>query len=135
MHFQGRWPNASSQRAHASDTVRRMAHTNMMPLVERLTMGSCAGSSGSFLTNDSVASGDSATRDHSSAIVSWGPSNVEPGSYPDVLDRQSQSQKQLYRHRQQYAHCEKLESQVLQDTRPVQKLLLKWITRKQAKRA
>ncbi len=39
-----------------------------MPLVERLTIGSCTGSSGSLFTNDSLVSGESATIDRSSAL-------------------------------------------------------------------
>jgi hypothetical protein len=41
----------------------------MMPLVERLTMGSFAGTSVPFFINDSVASVESATRDDSSALI------------------------------------------------------------------
>ena len=41
-----------------------------MPLVERLTIGSFTGSSGSFFTSASLASVESATKGHPSALIS-----------------------------------------------------------------
>src|SRR6266508_3775430 len=104
---------------------------SMMPLVERLTMGSCAGTSGSLFTNDSLASVESATRDHSSALIRKRQYhrrsrvgfksisvdlNIEPRCHPDVLDSQRQAQQKFHRHREQYTYSEKLKSQILQQT-------------------
>src|SRR5260370_33456087 len=81
----------------------------MRPLVERPTIGSRAGNSGSFFTNDSAAPEESAT-----TIVPPRSSYVEPGSYPHILNRQSKSQNQFHRKRKQNTHSKKLKSQVLQ---------------------
>src|SRR5262245_51914120 len=62
MPFHGRWPKASSHNAQARESVRSNAEIRIMLLVERLTIGSCAGTgSGSFFINVSETSGESAT--------------------------------------------------------------------------
>src|SRR5687768_4652724 len=112
------------------------AQTSIQPLVERLTIGSRAGSSCSLLINDSLI-GDSPIGDSpgagESATTILPPefSDVEPRSYPDVLDRQRETQDQFHGQRQQHAHREKLKSQILKQTGSRQELLLKLILRKQ----
>src|SRR5689334_7207015 len=61
-------------------------------------------------------------------------SYVEPGSYPHILNREYQTQKQLHRLSQQHAHGEKLECQVLQQAGARQEFLFELVFRKQAKR-
>src|SRR5258705_12391214 len=60
--------------------------------------------------------------------------DIEPGRYPNVLNSQSQPENQFYRHCQQHADCEELESRVLQQAGSSQKLLFKRVLRKPAKR-
>src|SRR6185369_11932504 len=95
------------------ESVSNSADASIHPLVERLTIGSAAGKSASLLTNDSRGPGDSATM-----IFPPRFSYVEPGSYPHILNRENQTQKQLHRQSQQHA-----------DAR--QKLLFKLILGKQ----
>src|ERR1051326_4635629 len=59
-------------------------------------------------------------------------SDIEPGSYPNVLDRQSQTKNQFYRQRQQHTHRKKLECQVLQEARARQDSLFKIFLRKKS---
>src|ERR1044072_9996883 len=92
-----------------------------MALVERLTMGSEAGASGSRLASLSV-SGVSATGINPPLEV---PSDVEPGSDQDVLDGEGQAQNELDREEPEYRDSEELEGYVLKDARPRQKLLFK----------
>src|SRR6185369_6098894 len=108
------------------ESVSNSADASIHPLVERLTIGSAAGKSASLLTNDSRGPGDSATM-----IFPPRFSYVEPGSYPHILNRENQTQKQLHRQSQQHADGEKLERQVLQQARARQKLLFKLILGKQ----
>src|SRR5215208_5027094 len=91
-----------------------------MALVERLTMGSGAGASGSRLASLSV-SGVSATGMNPPLEVL---SDVEPGSDQDVLDREQQAQQELDREEPQHRDGEELEGQVLEDARARQQLLL-----------
>jgi hypothetical protein len=93
----------------------RIAHTSMMPLVERLTIGSCAGASGSFFTSDSEDSGNSATKIHPPR-----PSDIEPGSYPNVLNGQRQAQNEFDWQRQQNTDRKKLKGQILEQARACQ---------------
>src|SRR5687767_15482853 len=105
MPRQGRCANASSQRAQTAEPTSSSVQMRRIELVERLTIGSRAGSA-SRLTSDSVGS-------VGSAMVLKNGSDVEPGGYPNVLDRKYQPQNQFYRHRQQHAHGEKLKCHVL----------------------
>src|SRR5215213_3389347 len=91
-----------------------------MALVERLTMGSGAGASGSRLASLSV-SGVSATGMNPPLEF---PSDVEPGRDQDVLDGEGQAQDELDGEEPQHRDGEELEGQVLQDARPRQQLLL-----------
>src|SRR5947207_14020684 len=100
----------------------------MRPLVERLTIGSCVGKSGSRFAKDSAGTEESATK-----IVPPRSSYIEIGCYPHVLDCQSQSQDQFNGQRQQDAHSEELKRQILQQARPGQDLFLKFLLRKQSK--
>src|ERR1041384_6718418 len=109
------------------EIVSSNALNSIQPLVELLTIGSSAGTSASFLTNDSPGPGSATmiSPPHYSKI------DIEPGNYPYILNRQSEAQNQFHRQRQQYADCEKLKRQVLQQTGARQKLLFEWIFRKQ----
>src|ERR671920_79005 len=91
-----------------------------MALVERLTMGSGAGASGSRLASLSV-SGVSATGKNPPLEV---PSDVEPGGNPDVLDGERQAQYELHGEEPEHRDGEELEGQVLEEARPRQQLLL-----------
>src|SRR5215207_8321002 len=91
-----------------------------MALVERLTMGSGAGASGSRRASLSV-SGVSATGKNPPLEV---PSDVEPGSDPDVLDGESQAQYELDGEEPEHRDGEELEGQVLEDRGARQQLLL-----------
>src|SRR6185503_5660071 len=109
------------------EIVSSSALTIIQPLVDLLAIGSCAGRSSSLLINDSRGSGDSATM-----IFPPRSSYVEPGSYPHILNRENQTQKQLDRQRQQHAHCKELERHVLQQARARKQLLLEFVLRKQS---
>src|SRR4029079_19561155 len=91
------------------EIVNSSALTIIQPLVDLLAIGSAAGRSASLLINDSRDSVDSATM-----IFPPRSSYVEPGSYPHILNRENQTQKQFHRQCQQHTHREKLKSQVLQ---------------------
>src|SRR5215212_7145024 len=91
-----------------------------MALVERLTMGSAAGASGSRLASLSV-SGVSATGINPPLEV---PSDVEPGRDQDVLDGEEQAQQQLHGEEPEHRDGEELEGQVLEDGGARQQLLL-----------
>src|SRR5215210_7830269 len=83
-------------------------------------MGSGAGASGSRLASLSV-SGVSATGINPPLEV---PSDVEPGSDPDVLDGEEQAQQQLHGEEPEHRDGEELEGQVLEDGGALQQLLL-----------
>src|ERR1041384_4640366 len=107
------------------EIVNSNADTSIQPLVERLTIGSCAGRSASLLINDSRGSGASATMIFPPRCL-----YVEPWSYPHIFNRQSQTQNELHRQCQQHAHRKKLKSEVLKQTRSGQKLLFELVLRK-----
>src|SRR5215510_7393417 len=109
------------------ERVNNNADASIQPLVEWLTIGSCAGKSASLLINDSLVSRESATM-----IFPPRYSYVEPWSYPHILDGQSQTQSKLHRQSQQHTYCEELERQVLQQARSRQNLLLEGILRKES---
>src|SRR5262245_27429541 len=108
------------------ETVNSSALASIQPLLERLAIGSAAGRSSSFLINDSRDSGDSATM-----IFPPRSSYVEPGSYPHILNRENQAQKQFHRQSQQHAHREKLKCQVLQQAGAREEFLFEFVLRKQ----
>src|SRR5215213_2776529 len=112
------------------EIVSSNALTSIQPLVERLVMGSSAGTSGSLLINDSSRPGDSATM-----IFLHHASDVEPGSYPHILNRENQSQEKLRRQRQQHADRKELEHHVLQQAGSCQDLFFERLLRKQPQRA
>src|SRR5688572_33446589 len=105
MPRQGRVANASSHRAQTPETTSSSVQMSRIELVERLTIGSRSGSV-SRVTSDSVGS-------VGSAMVLNSGSDVEPGSYPNVLNRKYQPQYEFHRHRQQYGHRKKLKRHVL----------------------
>src|ERR1051326_862664 len=107
------------------EIVSSSAPTSIQPLDECLVTGCCARRSASLLINDSRGS-DSATM-----IFPPRSSYVEPGSYPHVLNRENQSQKQFHGQRQQHAHGEKLKCQVLQQAGARQEFLFELVLRKQ----
>src|SRR5215203_1454171 len=108
------------------ERVISRAEISIQPLVERLTIGSAAGTSASLLTNDSPGPGVSATM-----ILPPRYSYIEPGSYPHILDGQAQPQNQFHRQRQQHTDCKKLEGQILKQARAGEQLLLEPILGKQ----
>src|ERR1044072_1743847 len=110
------------------EIVSKSALTSIQPLVDLLAIGSATGRSSSLLINDSRGS-DSATM-----IFPPRSSYVEPGSYPHVLNRENQSQKQFHGQRQQHAHGEKLKCHVLQQAGARQEFLFELVFRKQAQR-
>src|SRR5918999_6335463 len=105
MPRQGRCANASSHRAQTPEPTISSVQMSRIELVERLTIGSRSGSA-SRLTSDSVGS-------VGSAMFLKNGSDVEPGTYPNVLDRKYQPQNQFHRHRQQHGHREELKRHVL----------------------
>src|SRR5437588_8499067 len=101
----------------------------MIALVERLVIGSGAGTSAaSFLTSLPV-SGVSATKLFLRSPLPS--SDVEPRSDPDVLDREQESQQQLYREQEQNRDGEELERHVLKQAGARQKLPLELARRQQ----
>src|ERR1043165_870821 len=108
------------------EIVNSNADTSIQPLVERLAIGSAAGRSASLLINDSRGSVGSATMIFPPRYL-----YVEPWSYPHIFNRQSQTQNQFHRQCQQHTYRKKLEREVLQQTRPRQKLLFELVLRKQ----
>src|SRR5688572_291420 len=94
----------------------------MTALVERLTMGSAAGSSASRRASSLPVSGVSATGIN--PPLSRVSSDVEPWGDPDVLDGEEQAQQQLDGEEPQHRDGEELERHVLEDARALQKLLL-----------
>src|SRR5437764_14569520 len=94
----------------------------MMALVERLVIGSGAGASAVSLLTSLPVSGVSATK-----LFLRSPfpsSDVEPRRDPDVLDREPESQQQLYREQEQNRDGEERERDVLKQAGAGQKLSL-----------
>src|SRR5437763_761368 len=101
----------------------------MIALVERLVIGSGAGASAASLLTSLPVSGVSATK-----LFLRSPfpsSDVEPRRDPDVLDREQESQQQLYREQEQNRDGEELERHELKQAGARQKLSLELARRHQ----